>query len=192
MAEEMIKDVTQSWALCLDTTLLPGEGDWWVQKVYASSYSDTGDLRSIESRYRSLLQREPKAPILLNNLGVVLWRQGKSPLSELTKALAIDSLNPMLYYNIGMSTYLTDSGQARWNLKRARELDNYSLRIKEVYNVEYRRFAQENDIPVADLENALAGFPEKECFVDHCHPTEIGHKLLAERLFRSVEQLLSR
>jgi len=188
MAEEMIADVSSQWALCLDTNLLPGTNDVWTTKVYQSGYQDHGDPLQAERFYREQLQSDPTNAQYLNNLAVILWREGKDPIPTLNEALSLDSLNPTILYNCGVAYLPSYSVKALRFLNRARELDNYSLRIKSTYNNTLRRFTLANHLPLADLEKLFTGLPDKVFFVDHCHPTLIGHRMIAKTLSRRVRQ----
>jgi len=186
MADQMRQDISASWALCLDTTLLPGQDDLWVQKVYASGFREKGDIILQERFYRSQLELDPQNSQYLNNLGVLLWQQGREADSLFAAALQIDSLNTKILYNFGITRYHTDCKQARDFLWKAKELDPYSLRIKSKYNQMYRQFAMNNGILLLELEEIFSNLPEKEYFVDHCHPAIAGHQLVAEMLYKAV------
>ncbi|MCK4857039.1 MAG: hypothetical protein KAT58_03630 [candidate division Zixibacteria bacterium] len=192
MADRMRSDITARWSLCLDTLLLPGRHDLWTSKVYASAFADTGDLVSTERFYQEKLSRRPHNAQFLNNLGVLLWRRGEESQEQFVAALARDSLNPVILYNLGVINYNHDRQSADHYLHRARELDHYSLRIKSSYNQTLRQTAATVDVQLIDFEGLFAGLPETYCYVDHCHPTLPGHKLMAEKLFKETVPLLDK
>jgi lysophospholipase L1-like esterase len=123
---------------------------------------------------------------LQNNLAVSLWRQGLDSIQYLFAALRHDSLNAALWYNLGIESYRNNPRETVGYLKRAKELDHYSLRIKAGYNQALRDFCSSNGVPLIDLENIFLGLPEREYFVDHCHPTGIGHALVARQIVLSI------
>ncbi|MGB5105655.1 MAG: GDSL-type esterase/lipase family protein [Candidatus Zixiibacteriota bacterium] len=182
MAEEMQGKLNEQWALCLDTLLLPGQSDQWTQQVYESSYRDGRSPVEAAAEYQRLLERTPGNARLWNNLGVALWEQGLDADSAFATALALDSLSAIASYNAGIAEYHRDQMRAEVFLKHAKELDNYSLRIKSAYNECYRRYGHENGITLADIEPLFSGLAEREYFVDHCHPTLRGHELIAGEL----------
>lgn len=190
MSEQLQENLLDQWALCLDTTLLPGQADQWSQHVYRSSYQDGKSPAENATEYRSLLERAPSSARLWNNLGVALWQQGIAADSVFERAIAFDSSSAIAFYNAGIALYAHDLTRAEAYLKHAKELDNYSLRIKPPYNESYRRLCQEWSVPVADIEQLLAGMPENEYFVDHCHPSLSGHELIAGALAEIVLALL--
>jgi lysophospholipase L1-like esterase len=185
MADGMQQFLAKPWDLCLDTLLLPGTSDQWAKRVYSTNQSDTTpDLA--EQVYRRQLAEAPDDPRLQNNLAVSLWRQGLDSIQYLFAALRHDSLNAALWYNLGIESYRNNPRETVGYLKRAKELDHYSLRIKAGYNQALRDFCSSNGVPLIDLENIFLGLPEREYFVDHCHPTGIGHALVARQIVLSI------
>lgn len=191
MSEQMRTDIGGDWALCLDTLLLPGRGDVWTDRVYAGAFTDKGDPVMRERFYRAQLAHDPENPKYLNNLAVALWEQHKSAGEYLQRALALDSVNSVILYNLGITLSRDDSLESRRYLERAKSLDHYSLRIKDSYNDALRRFAGEHQCRLAELDSLLQPLPDNQYFVDHCHPTTRGHKLIAGKLFERIAPLLA-
>ncbi len=187
MSEEMQAKLGSEWALCLDTLLLPGRTDQWTQQVYRFSQSglsfDSTQLVALEDQ----LAHDSGSARLWNNLGVVRWQLGNSSAHEFLKAVALDSLSAIAHYNLGVVLLQSDSIEARFHLKRAKELDDYSLRIKMPYNQSYREWCSERGLSLVDIDSLFRNLPENEYFVDHCHPTLAGHKLIAECLAARIE-----
>ncbi len=186
MSEQLQKSLLDQWALCLDTTLLPGQADQWSQHVYQSSFQDGRSPQESAAEYRSLLERAPNSARLWNNLGVALWQQGIETDTVFARVIALDSTSAIAFYNAGIAIYRYDLTRAEAYLKHAKELDNYSLRIKPPYNETYRRLCHAWNIPIVDVEQLLVGLPENEYFVDHCHPTLKGHELIAGALLERI------
>jgi lysophospholipase L1-like esterase len=191
MADRMQQDLVSSWDLCLDTLLLPGAADEWTRRVYSTGV-DSLTTGQEETELRRQLQSAPFDPRLSNNLGTILWREGLDSMQYFFAALKADSLNPAAWYNIGICLYRSDPLEAAGYLKRAKELDHYSLRIKEGYNQVVRDFCRSNEIPLIDLESVFTGLPDTEYFVDHCHPTTQGHQLIARQIATVVTSLASK
>jgi lysophospholipase L1-like esterase len=189
MADDMRLDFAESWSLCLDTLLLPGASDQWAERAYSAAPSDTAPALT-EPVYRRQLAEAPDDPRLQNNLAVSLWKQGMDSVQYLFAALGRDSLNAALWYNLGIEFYHNNPTEAAKYLKRAQELDRYSLRIKAGYNQALRDFSSANAVELIDLENLYLGLPQREYFVDHCHPTSVGHTLLARQIVQSITNSL--
>jgi lysophospholipase L1-like esterase len=191
MSEQMRAALGGDWALCLDTLLLPGRHDVWTERVYAGAYSDKGDPVVDEQFYENGLERDPDNAQYLNNLGVLRWRQGKESVSLFRRALAIDTLSPVIFYNKGIAEYYSDTAASRLDLARAKELDNYSLRIKKPYNTDILIQSKSPGVTLVDLVQLMRGLPENKYYVDHCHPTLRGHKLIAAKLFETLTPIMS-
>ena len=189
MADGMQRELNSLWELCLDTLLLPGAYDQWTSRVLASSSLDTLPPAQAEMICRSQLARNHDDARLMNNLGVSLWRQGRDSLACFYSALAHDSLNPTVWFNLGICLYRSDPAEADGYLQQAKELDHNSLRIKSGYNRALREFCSRNGAVLIDLENIFSGLPDSEYFVDHCHPTAKGHALIARRIATAVTRV---
>jgi lysophospholipase L1-like esterase len=189
MADDIRQNFSNPWDLCLDTLLLPSTSDQWAKHVYLMAPGDTTPALS-EQTYRQQLLETPDDPRILNNLAVSLWKQGLDSVQYLFAALDHDSLNAAIWYNLGIESYYKDQIEAVKYLGRAKELDHYSLRIKLEYNQALRDFCSSNGLPLIDLDKLLLGLPEKEYFVDHCHPTGRGHDLFARQIVRSITSAL--
>lgn len=191
MASEMRRQLGSQWALILDTLLLPGRHDIWTSHVYELAYAEQGDPVVAARFYRQKLSTEPGNSHYLNNLAVLEWEQGKPAATLLEHAWLVDSLNPTIAYNLGV--VLSDSLPERSQqlLESARELDNYSLRIKDSYNDTLRQLGRSAGEQVIALASALDSLPDAVAFVDHCHPTLAGHKIIAEKLLQELKPLIT-
>jgi len=189
MASEMQQDLENRWALCLDTLLLPGQSDAWTKRVYQSAYRDLGDPDHVTALYEGELKKAKDDPRLLNNLGVGLWYSGEKSDSLLQLACDLAPTNPVPFYNRGVVDYREDRQRAETYLDSAKQLDDYSLRIKDSYNNLYTSFAKSHSVALADIDSRFRGRSEAVLFVDHCHPTKRGHDLIATYL---VDFILTR
>ena len=202
---------------CLSDTLfarLYGHGDEFTRFVYASASQDT--LSPEQSLAYWLAQAgESKEPVAANNAGVVLWRIGKhgSADSAFVEAFAryvelhggsittpaVSAGGAPFLYNRGINsiderdyaslTHVDSSASAfRW-LDSALQLDFFSLRIKRDYVAALRSVALQRDVVLLDPSELFRTNGGERLFVDHCHPTAEGHRLLADTLRDIVESL---
>ena len=185
--------LTEKAALALDWEMFEqnyGEIDPWSKNVLRSAYTDTGDIQTnIENYYRQIVP-EADNSIIDNNLGVLFWREANydSALVYLRKSIEEDPFNPVFCYNMGMVFYKLDqSDSAQYYLELAKDNDFNSLRIKSEYNRIIAEIAREKNIPLVDLEGLFAHLDREKLFVDHCHPNQRGHRLIAEQFARLLE-----
>jgi tetratricopeptide (TPR) repeat protein len=191
MAENLRDQIGAAWSLVLDTMLLPGRDDLWTSRVYAQAYTERGDFHQNERFYLHGLESDPNNTQYLNNLAVLRWHEDIDAVELLEQALAVDSLNPIVSYNLGALLYDREPKRARHLLRLARERDQFSLRIKSSYNARLRQVGSKHAALIIDLEQLLAELPEAQAYVDHCHPTLIGHKLISRKLFREIAPFIA-
>ena len=60
-----------------------------------------------------------------------------------------------------------------------------SYDLTEVYNLVIEQFAEANDLIVADVYAAEVGV-DWIIDQDHCHPNDLGHRLIANRVFEAI------
>lgn len=191
MAADLREQLGAQWALILDTLLLPGRHDVWTSHVYAQAYSDNQDPPAAERFYESGLETDPDNAQYLNNLAVLRWRKGGESLRLLEQAEQIDSASPVINYNLGVLLYHSAPDSAHTLLESARQLDNFSLRIKHAYNDTLREVSRAERLPLVQLAPLLDTLPDAQAFVDHCHPTLWGHKLIAGKLLEDLKPLIA-
>ena len=185
--------LTEKAALALDWEMFEqnyGEIDPWSKNVLRSAYTDTGDIQTNIEKYYAQLIPEADNSIACNNLGVLFWEEQNydSALVYLRRSIEEDPFNPVFCYNMGMTFYRAEqSDSARYYLELARDHDYNSLRIKSEYNQIIIDIAQENNIPLIDLDGLFAHLDREKLFVDHCHPNQTGHRLIAEQFAREME-----
>ena len=196
MPEIQRRQLKTKTALALDWKMFEenyGKIDEWSQHVLKTAYTDTGALAPKITAYRSELGVDPDDIEALNNLGVIFWRQFQldSALVYLRQAVAHDPENPYLLYNLGMTFYRLDQpDSAHFYLNRARNHDFNSLRIKESYNQIIIDLARQHNLPLIDLVSMFDRVGREQLFVDHCHPNQLGHRLIAEQLAEEIIRLL--
>ena len=163
--------------------------DWYSITVFKSAYEDQGNIDSSKAFYEKGLIFQPDNFTYLNNLGVLYWREGNYTVAEnlFTKAVAQDSLYAILHYNLGIA--LKNAGElveAQKELERAKELDFQSLRIKNAYREKLKKLSLKYDVPSVDAVSAFNKIGNETLFIDHCHPTQEGHRIIAEEIYKTI------
>ena len=167
--------------------------DWYSITVFKSAYEDQGNIDSSKAFYEKGLILQPENFVYLNNLGVLYWREGNYTVAEnlFTKAVAQDSLYAILHYNLGIA--LKNSGkleEAQKELEKAKELDFQSLRIKNTFREKLKELSLKYDVPLVDAVSAFNKIGNETLFIDHCHPTQEGHRIIAEEIYKTIEYRL--
>ncbi|MCJ7497136.1 MAG: tetratricopeptide repeat protein [candidate division Zixibacteria bacterium] len=167
--------------------------DWYSITVFKSAYEDQGNIDSSKAFYEKGLVFQPENFVYLNNLGVLYWREGNYKVAEnlFRKAIVQDSLYAILHYNLGIA--LKNSGkleEAQKELERAKELDFQSLRIKNAYREKLKELSLKYDVTLVDVVSAFNQTGNESLFIDHCHPTKEGHRIVAEEIYKTIESRL--
>ncbi|MDH4156680.1 MAG: SGNH/GDSL hydrolase family protein [candidate division Zixibacteria bacterium] len=216
MPEQMRRLLGRNVKYCLDQERLrqlSGQRDVFTDAVYASAYADSMDTDGAILFYSDRLRRDSLDPVAANNLGVSYWEKGRyreaDSLLKLARRLSLrrsdgetsmarlTASSPFLY-NIGINMMswseqdasLADVANA--HLDSALQADYFSLRVKRDYLREIERLADREDVFVADLRQTFADNGGEALFIDHCHPTPEGHRLIADYLHRLVLQQIMR
>jgi lysophospholipase L1-like esterase len=193
-----------------------GRPDWFTKATYARVYDDHLEAREAVQYYRRLLATDADDPVIMNNLGVSLWRTGdlvsadtmlrvaRSAFVNLSAdrsdLLRLSAGSPFLF-NIGINladcaAAATDSAAgnslrstARLYLDSALQADFMSLRVKRSYLHEIDRIADTPGTYVIDLPRLFNENGNERLFVDHCHPTKEGHRIIADEVARIMDSL---
>lgn len=202
---EPIREVfDQPFKYCLSHRLKSNDG--FVQQVYGAAFDDSlSPLQSIEA-YQSALDTSRSNPVLWNDLAVAMWELDIYS----SAAIAIDSartrlvtnasplsrsIEAMYLYNHGIiSRSLRDTLLAQMQLDSALQQDYLSLRVKRTYLSEIDSIATADYIHTLDLPSIFDTCGGDTLFVDHCHPTAVGHTLIAKSLIELLweEKLIDR
>jgi len=158
--------------------------------VFKSAYEDQGDIGENIASYRETLLEDPHDAVSQNNLGVLYGKQGKydEALDCLRRAVAEEPEYAVFHYNLGMT--LKQAGrlaEARAALVTARDLDYQSLRIKGPYVAQLRELSARYAVPLVEADAAFERAGRERLFVDHCHPTIEGHRIIAEQITELFE-----
>ncbi len=197
MPERQREMLEQKMSLALDWEMFReqyGQIDPWSQHVLQSAYTDSGDIAENISRYEGLLRDNNDNAAYWNNIGVLYWQGGKydSAYAYLKKALSNDPEDASIMYNIGMTYWkqgMADS--ADYYLRMARDYDYNSLRIKSEYNNIIEKVAKKRDLPLIDLKADFERLGREKLFVDHCHPNQTGHRIIAEQFTDKILEIIN-
>ena len=165
--------------------------DFWTNKVLRQVYSDTSNTVSSAAFYQEKLKAQPNNPIYNNNLAVLYWRDHDylNSFQYMVQALSQDGLNPVWHYNLGMIVRsLGDSAAAQEEFEKAKELDYYSLRTKDIYNQKLKELGIKFKLPLVDLDSLFLANKNEYLFIDHCHPKPEGHQLIAQALLEKLKE----
>lgn len=123
------------------------------------------------------------------------WSNAYGKIALLEQAVAIDDRDAGLLYLLGMCyERLGRFDEARRWFIRAKEEDICPLRILESMREVVREVADRHSVPLVDsqtlfeartVDDILGG----QWLLDHVHPRIEGHQLIANALFRPVEQM---
>ena len=198
---------------------LYGDGDIFTRGVYASAFADTIPPRVTVPYYITCVKQNPDDPVLNNNLGVAYWENGHYREADRYLRLARDlfvrsicgkegpavqAAGSVFLYNIGINMLSgaghepnlldSDSAKAFLYLDSALQADYLSLRIKRAYLDRIDALAERPDVFIVDLPLVFAQNGDERLFIDHCHPTEEGHRLIAQQIQEVIvtESLLDR
>jgi lysophospholipase L1-like esterase len=192
---------------------LYGQGDIFTCAVYQSAGANILPPDSAVAYYLAKTVEDSRNPLYYNNLGVAYWRSSQNPLADAalrearrlfndqhlddTSPATLAAASPILY-NIGINllTSAGDSGAvvsdtattAFAYLDSALQADYLSLRIKRPYWDAIDRLNGQSDLAVIDLPALFRQDKGERLFIDHCHPTPEGHRLIARAIFDTIAE----
>ncbi|MDH3890128.1 MAG: hypothetical protein OEV49_03515 [candidate division Zixibacteria bacterium] len=196
---------------CLERNRMPawyGEPNRITRLIYASAYRDKLAPDSAVAYYRKKLKADPNSAISLNNLGVAHWERGEydsadhclrvarqayvqesvAPSTEVSQALG-----SVFLFNIGINLLAAglssapDTAEAMAHLDSALQADYLSLRVKRTYLNQIDSLGRQNPgVEVIDMPTIFTDNGGESLFIDHCHPTREGHRLIARELYETL------
>ena len=212
LPEEMARILGREIFYCLDEKRfreLYGKGDVFTQAVYRSGFQDTMTSTEAIEYYAELIVSDPENPLYLNNQGVAFWRNNDYEKAD--KALkrarqlyqsrrknspAAEAAGSPILFNIGInllsmkggkSPALFDTtGVAFRYLDSALQADYFSLRIKRDYWRAIDELKGRKGIAVLNLPEIFAANGGEKLFIDHCHPTPEGHRLIGKEIVGTI------
>ncbi len=196
MADPLQRTLARPVAYCIDSTFINrpyGKIDPYVQAVFASAWDIAADAPAAIAEYQAKLEQTPDDVIARNNLGVVYWRTADygQAREQFTKCLLADSSLNVARYNLGITVLSAGDSTAAWELlAETIDRDAYSLRIKTPYRQAIHTAADACGGTVFDAADLFWEAGNEHLFIDHCHPTPEGHRLIAESLANVIDSLL--
>lgn len=192
MADETQKILKNKFSYCIDWAHFAkvyDKIDPYSLTVFKSAYEDQGNVDSSKTFYEKGLISQPENPLYLNNLGVLYWREENYSVAEnfFKEVIATDSLYPIFHYNLGV-TFKSEgkSMESEKELEKAKELDFQSLRIKTAYREKLKLLSEKYNVPLVDAVSAFNQRGNESLFIDHCHPTKEGHRIIAEEIYKTM------
>ena len=185
--------------------------DVFTLGVYQSAFVDSLPPNEAVDFWQRRATEDGADPVPMNNYGVSCWASGQFDRADSIFHLArercatvhaddpaprrIVAAAPLLY-NTGINLLdrdgipaaaTIDSTMSAWPfLDSALQADYFSLRIKRSYTDQLTRFYDADGIAVVNLADLFRSHGGERLFVDHCHPTAEGHRLVAETLFTLI------
>ncbi len=180
--------------------------DRFAQVVFASAFNSFKTPTETISDLKAELQSDSDNPLLENNLGVSYWqmqqfdsariylhkaRHDFCRKSGITPCTAIYAAGSPFLFNQGMN-YLSMGNETMANimLDSALQADYFSLRIKRIYQKAIDSVGELDNVTVIDLPTIFEENGGDCLFVDHCHPTLEGHRLIAQALFNAIRKII--
>ncbi|MCI0329883.1 MAG: SGNH/GDSL hydrolase family protein [candidate division Zixibacteria bacterium] len=215
MPEAMIKILGRKLKYCLSQSVLtqsPDRLDPFTQRVYSAAFSDSMPPAAAVTYYRKLIAEGRDDPVQFNNLGVSFWELHQYEQADSCLRLARDLFNRLygkssspavaaagapLLFNLGinllsdrkenLTEFADTTGLAFAYLDSALQADFFSLRIKKEYGRKLDLLTSFENVTVLDLPELFRKSGGEKLFIDHCHPTEEGHRLIAEEVFKVIQ-----
>jgi lysophospholipase L1-like esterase len=122
------------------------------------------------------------------------WDNAYEKIKFLKNAVAIDDRDAGLLFMLGACyAHIGRSGEAEKWFIRAKEEDVCPLRILEPMRQAIEGIVLQYEVPYVDVtalirEHTEDGIPGDEWLLDHVHPTISGHQLIADSLYKTIEE----
>jgi lysophospholipase L1-like esterase len=132
---------------------------------------------------------------LSEQAGKLSWDDTYGKIRLLEQAAEIDSRHAGLLYLIGKCyEHIGRSAEAKNWFVLAKEEDICPLRILESMHEAILDVAEQYRVPLVDARTLITertedGIPGSEWLLDHVHPSILGHKLIAEALYETMENM---
>ncbi len=180
--------------------------DRFAQVVFASAFDAFGTPTETIDEMKTDLQHDGENPLLENNLGVSYWETEQFDSARVYLNMArrdfcrenqpdvcpavVAAGSPFLF-NQGVN-YLSMGHEtmAEVLLDSALQADYFSLRIKREYWEAVDSVGHLDNVTVIDLPSIFEESGGDCLFVDHCHPTLEGHRLIAQALFNAIRKII--
>ncbi len=183
----------------------------FIEDVLASKVDETATQRTLMARVVSESSIKKDEEIFNAgiaqfeaNIGSVISRfqRHSIPVFIGTVASNIKDQAPFSSYWEAMNAYdlgdqflaVGDTARAKIEFAKAKEFDTIRFRAPDAINQTIKNFSEQEHVILVDIEKllnefSLSGIADNSLFIDHLHPTEIGHGLMADLYFESFLDL---
>ncbi len=209
MPEAMRQVLAREIKYCFDSVIfhhLLDNADVFTQMVVQSAFTDSLSPYEAIFLYSQQLDIQPDDAVTINNLGVSYWQAGNYREAETTLRKARETyvrttanLSPAFVaggapflYNLGVNLLsmserdTTKLAEAYTVLDSALQADYFSLRIKAAYLDQIDRLEGLPGVFLYDPSPTFSSNGAEALFIDHCHPTVEGHRLIATGLCQLI------
>ncbi len=168
-----------------------------VPIILVNPVSNLKDCPPFKSEFQAGLPQEQTRRVidLIEQARTLDWTDIYSKIGLLEQAVAIDNRYAGLLFQVGTCYErlgrFTEAKQ--WFLK-AKEEDVCPLRMLEPMHDAVLDVAAGERVPLVDARSLIeertpGGIPGQEWLLDHVHPNIEGHQLIADALYRTMEQI---
>ena len=168
-----------------------------VAIILANPVSNLKDCPPFKSQFRTGLSENQMQRIveLREQAGQLDWADTYAKIGLLEQAVEIDDRHAELLYLLGKCyARIWRFAEAKKWFVLAKEEDVCPLRILEPMHKAIRDVATQYHVPLVDVETLVAerikdAIPGDEWLLDHVHPSIAGHKLIADALYQTMEEM---
>ena len=168
-----------------------------VPIILVNPVSNLKDSPPFKSEYSSDLSSSEikRVAELSEQARKIGWSDAYGKIKLLEQAADIDGRHARLLYLIGKCyEHIGRSDEARKWFVLAKEEDICPLRILEPMHQAILDVAKQHRIPLVDAsalitERTKDGIPGSEWLLDHVHPGVLGHQLIADSLYKAMENM---
>ncbi len=168
-----------------------------VPVILVNPVSNLKDCTPFKSEFRDDISEDERQRVLelWERSSELDWSDVYGKIQLLEQAAAIDNRHARLLYLIGKCyEHMGRSAEAKKWFVLANEEDVCPLRILEPMHDAILDVAAQYHIPFVDVKLLIEqrtedGIPGDEWMLDHVHPSITGHQLIADSLYRTMEDM---
>lgn len=146
-----------------------------------------------EPTWKTYDHPSPDVAALLAQAGAIADPAARRPLLE--RAVALQPGQFEGHFRLARCLdELGRPGEAHRHYRLAREHDLHPETARPGYNQVLRDLCRAERVRLVDLEAIFegSGLPEAALFLDHCHPSAEGHRLIGEALAKALKDVIGR
>ena len=168
-----------------------------VPVILVNPVTNLKDCPPFKSQFRADLSERERGRVveLWEQAGKLDWADAYGKVALLEQAAALDNRHAGLLYFIGKCyEHIGRSTEAKKWFLLAKEEDICPLRILESMHDAILDIAAQHRVPLVDAralieERTKDGVPGDEWLLDHVHPSIAGHQLIADSLYKTMEEM---